>query len=250
MIDFSNQFYGENVTLRARNSAVPTGFSNMNSFNTSTVRWNSVYDAAYTLDISSSSAADVHTTGTGARTVAIYGLDKDFNKLIEVVSLTGQTAVTSTKSFRRVFELIVLTTGTGMQNAGDIYVVKHGTGGSYTGGVPGTLTGATIKALAEDNFGLSGLWTVPRGKVYTMKNLSLNVRGQASTVKVMHGSAEANGLYYPRRKYEATPGMPSERPYNYPVLVFHEKEDIYFMASSGSANGTISVDATFVQQGV
>lgn len=249
MIDFSRNFKGPLVTLRARNSAAPVTFANMNAFNTSTVRWASVFDAAYTLDISSSSADDKMTTGTGAWEAEVYGLDANWNPISEVVELNGQTVVTTTKTFLRVFELVVQSAGTGLQNAGDLYVIKHGTGGSYTGGVPGTLTGAAIKAYAGDNFGLSGIWTAPRGTIYTLASLMVTARAQSGTIKLIHGYPE-NGLVYPRRKIDFAPGMPVQVPIPAPILVVNEKEDVYFQILGAVAGAIASVEATFVQQGV
>lgn len=251
MPDFSRNFKGPLVTLRGRNSSAPVTYANMNAFNTSTVRWGSVFDAAYALDITSSSADDKMTTGTGAWTATVYGLDSGWNLLQETVELNGTTIVTTVNKFRRVFEIIVQTTGTGLQNAGDLYVVKTGTGAPYTvAGVPSGTTGQAIKAIVGDNFGLSGIWTAPRGTIYTLAALSLTARAQSGTIKMIHGYPAGNGLIYPRRKIDYAPGMPVQVPLNAPILVVNEKEDVYFQIISAVAGGIASVEAVFVQQGV
>lgn len=250
MSHFKDQLFGPVVSLRARNSAIPNTFANMNAFNTSTVNWKSVFDKGYTLDISSSSTDDVNETGTGAWTADVYGLDNDFNPIFETIELNGHTVVTTTKEFRRVFEIVVMSAGTGGITVGDLYVIKHGTGGTYTNGVPGTLTGAAIKAFAGDNFGLSGIWTAPRGTVYTLRAISVTARGQSGTLKFMQGYPAGSGLSYPRRKIEFTPGMPVTLEVNAPVIVVNEKEDVYFLVLNATAGGLASVEATFVQQGV
>lgn len=248
MPDFSSNFVGPVVNLRARSPAIPTTESLMNAFASSVVRWASVFDAAYQLDISSSSAADA-AAGTGARTIDVYGLDKDFILLKETVTLNGQTKVTTVGSFRRVFEIVVATAGTGNANAGDIYIVKAGTGGTYTAGVPGTLTSAVIKGLAGDNYGLSGLWTAPRGTTYTLAALALSARAQSGTVKLQHGYPTDNGLVYPRYKIDFAPANPTFAPIPAPVLVIREKEDVYFTALCATAGGLASVEAVFIKQG-
>lgn len=251
MPDFSKNFEGRLVTVRARSGGVPLTFANVNAFNTAAVRWDTAFDAAYALDITSSSAQDKLTTGSGAWTVEIYGLDKDWNPVSEIVEMNGTTIVTTTTIFRRVFELVVQTTGADLQNAGDIYVVKTGTGGPYTvPGIPTGLTGAALKAIAGDNFGLSGIWTAPRGTIYTLTALTLTARAQSGTLKLMHGYPTKNKLVYPRRKIDFTPGMPIQFPIAGPVIVVNEKEDIYFLALSAVAGALISVEANFVQQGV
>ena len=115
----------------------------------------SYLSAATVLKISSSSTDDT-SAGTGARTVELQGLDGDYNQISETVTLNGQTAVNTTKSFLRIFRMVVKTAGTGAQNAGVIYA---GTG-TVTLGVPANKY-ATI--AIGDNQTLMALWTVPAG---------------------------------------------------------------------------------------
>lgn len=248
MPDFSSNFVGPMTRLRGRNPALPTTESNINAFASSTVRWNSIFDAAYQLDISSSSANDT-AAGTGARTIDVYGLDKDFNFIKETITLNGQTKVTTALSYRRVFEIVVVTAGTGFVNAGDLYVVKAGTGGTYTGGVPGTLTSAAIKALAGDNFGLSGIWTAPRGTSYSLMAIGLSARAQSGTIKIWHGYPADNGLAYPSYKIDFAPANPYALISPAPLVVVNEKEDVYFTGLAATAGGFVSCYAQFIQQG-
>ena len=87
--------------------------------------------SATVLKISSGSANDT-AGGTGARTVKIIGLDGDYIKINETVTLNGQTSVNTSKSYLRPYRLIVITAGSGGQNAGIIYA---GTG-NISSGVP------------------------------------------------------------------------------------------------------------------
>jgi hypothetical protein len=251
MPDFSNNFSGPFTRLRGRNLALPTTEANINEFNTLLVRWASLYDAAYQLDISSSSAADVAASGTGARTIDIYGLDKDFNPLKETIALNGQTKVTTVNSFRRVFEIVVATAGSGFLNAGDIYVVKGGTGGTYTAGVPGTLTGATIKALVGDNYGLSGLWTVPRNeKPYGLSSVLVSARAQSGTVRIWHGfPADPASLAYPSIKLDYAPADPVMFVTPDPLIILNPMEDVYLTATGATAGGFLSIILQFSRQG-
>jgi hypothetical protein len=247
MPDFSSNFFGPVAKVRARNPAVPVSEALMNAFSTSTVRWPSVFDAAYQLDVSSSSTADV-AAGTGARTLDIYGLDKDFNPLKETVILTGQTKLTTMNAFRRVFEAVVVTAGSGFLPAGDIYVIKTGTGGTYTNGVPGTLTGAAVKVLVGYNYGLSGLWTAPRGTSYTLAALGITCRAYAGTIFLNHAYRD-NELVYNQLKIDVTPADPLFASIAAPIVTVAEKEDIYFSALAATAGGIFGVDAVFIQQG-
>lgn len=112
--------------------------------------------AATALKISSDDTDD-DDGGTGARTVQIYGCDGDYEEVNEVVTLDGQTAVTTTNTYLRVWRMIVRSAGSQGVNDGKIYA---GTG-TVTGGVP-----ANIYAQISDtrNQTLMAIYTVPVGK--------------------------------------------------------------------------------------
>jgi hypothetical protein len=114
------------------------------------------YPAAASVMKVSSSSTDDASSGTGARTVAIYGLDANYNEIDEIVSLDGQTQVNTVKSYLRVFRAFVVTAGSGGTAAGTIYI---GTG-TATLGVPAT-TYAAIPL--GDNQTMMAMWTVPAG---------------------------------------------------------------------------------------
>ena len=71
------------------------------------------------LNISSSSANDT-AAGTGARTVLVPDLDADWNIVEDIVSLNGQTGVALTNVVLHPFLIMVLTAGTGQNNAGKL----------------------------------------------------------------------------------------------------------------------------------
>lgn len=90
---------------------------------------------ASVLKVSSSDAADVSPSGTGARTVQITGLNANYFEVSETVVLNGQTAVNTVNSYLYVNGLTVTSVGSGGANAGNINV---GTG-TVTAGVPAVL---------------------------------------------------------------------------------------------------------------
>jgi len=77
--------------------------------------------AAETLDIVSTDAADAGA-GTGARTVLLEGCDASFEEITEIVTLAGLTPVVTTQAFIRLNRVFVVTTGTGLENAGIITI--------------------------------------------------------------------------------------------------------------------------------
>lgn len=107
------------------------------------------------LSVSSSSSDDA-AAGTGARTVLIEGLDENHSEISETVALDGQSAVTTTQSFLHINGLSVLTTGSSLSAAGDIY---FGTG-VVTAGVPATV----IDLIKYDyNSRITCSYTIPAG---------------------------------------------------------------------------------------
>jgi hypothetical protein len=135
------------------------------------------------VDISSSSASDT-AAGVGARSVAIFGMGSDYRFRSEIVAMNGQSVVTSTKKYLRIFSVEVASAGATMWNVGDIYIVDTGTGGTYTAGVPGTLTYLWIKCLAIWGVGRSGVFTVPAGCGYSVKRIALSSALQSCKIGI------------------------------------------------------------------
>jgi hypothetical protein len=110
---------------------------------------------AIQLSVSSDNANDT-SNGTGARTVYLEGLDANHNTISEIVTLTGQTAVTTTKSYLHINNCYVRTAGSGNSAAGTIY---FGTG-LVTAGVP-----ATVYDVIQFDYNarVTGSYTVPAG---------------------------------------------------------------------------------------
>ena len=93
---------------------------------------------ASVLKISSSSANDT-SAGTGARTVAIFGVDADYNEVSESVILDGQNSVNTGHSYLYINRFYVTTAGSGGVNAGNI---NAGTG---------VVTAGVGRRLGEDH---------------------------------------------------------------------------------------------------
>ena len=111
--------------------------------------------AALQMSVSSDSANDT-SSGTGARTIYIQGLDANHNTISETVTLNGQTAVTTVKSYLHINEAYVASAGSGDSAAGSIYI---GTG-VVTAGVPATV----YDIIAFDyNRRITGSYTIPAG---------------------------------------------------------------------------------------
>lgn len=85
--------------------------------------------------------------------VNIAGLDANYKEVTEDVTLTGQTAVTTSNSYIRVYRARVKSS----EPSGNIYIGD----GAVTSGVPATIY---AQITSGENQTLMALWTVPAGK--------------------------------------------------------------------------------------
>ncbi len=195
----------------------------------------SYLSAATVLKISSSSTDDT-SAGTGARTVELQGLDGDYNQISETVTLNGQTAVNTTKSFLRIYRMIVKTAGTGAQNAGVIYA---GTG-TVTLGVPANKY-ATI--AIGDNQTLMALWTVPAGHTAYILQTDITVATtQNNKYCAVRLVARPDGeVFQVKDKFVKSEGGHQQQ-YDIP-LKFEEKTDIEVRAIGDSSGADIAISA-------
>lgn len=206
--------FGYNSTISTSMSTVWSG-GGLYSYPTS----------ASAMGVSSEDDADVSV-------VTIDGLDENYNRVSETVTLNGQTPVFTTASFIRVFRGTV----DSVEPAGDIWV---GTG-TVTGGTPAN---KYAHISVGENQTLMAVWTVPAG--YTAYILSCTV----ST-----GTEASNKYLTARLKVRPFGGVPqtkevfslarqSVQSYMHFPTVVSEKSDIEICAITSS--GTDAVSATF-----
>ena len=177
--------------------------------------------SAIQMKVSSSDAA-------ATSEVMINGLDADYMPINEVITITGQTAVTTVKSYLRIQSAYVIAN----EAANHIYI---GTG-TVTAGVP-----ATVYEMIHDghNRTESGRFTVPAGRTFYISHGTIS-----------HGSDAANAYITARLIYRLF-GMPFQSAaivnlnnnfidfwFEYPIAL-PEKSDIETRAfcSKAQANG-------------
>jgi hypothetical protein len=188
--------------------------------------------AALQLSVSSSNAADT-SAGTGARTVYLEGLDANHNVISETVTLNGQTAVTTTKSYLHINNCYVQTAGSGNTAAGTIY---FGTG-TVTAGVPATI----YDVIAFDyNARVTGSYTVPAGyTAYVSQGLFSS--GQASGSNAVTGRLMTRGTNDIRLTAAVVTVNNSAADYTFEYpLVVPEKTTIEAQAVGDAANNACS----------
>lgn len=188
--------------------------------------------AASVLTVSSDSADDT-SAGTGARTVYLGGLDQNHNQISEIITLNGQTGVSTTKQYLHINEAYVTSAGSLKSAAGNIY---FGTG-TVTLGVP-----ANIYDVIKYDFNkrITGSYTVPAGyTAYISQGLFSS--GQAGGSNAVTGKLVTRGTNDIRLTVAVTTINNGAATYafEYPVVV-PEKTTIEAQAFSSSNNNACS----------
>jgi hypothetical protein len=187
------------------------------------------WNTAAQLELTSTDADDTDTTGNGARTVTIEGLDANYNEISETVDMNGQTAdagSTTTASFLRVNRM---------------YVATAGSTGDQTTGTPNDLT--TIRARIDANAGqtLQCIYTVPAGKTLYLFQIWASSADITDSCQIDFLTSENGGPWRTRNRFATQQGSVLA-PYNFP-LVLAEKTDIEMQGTSSS--GDIDVSGSF-----
>lgn len=178
----ASRYSGNYIFVKGRLTAGLTTFADVGACNIA-LDQNGLLSTPAKVSVSSSSANDADG-GTGMITATIIGLGPTAQYQEEEITLTGQTAVDSVGTWYRVFGIVGKTAGSGGTNAGDIYVVKKGTGGTYSGGVPGTFTAvsALVKAPVGAGQGLTCFYTTPDSVgSWQVTDIQISGRTQAGT---------------------------------------------------------------------
>jgi hypothetical protein len=198
--------------------------------------------AAVTLGVSSDSTADT-STGTGARTVEIQGLDAAYAVQTETLTLNGQTKVESANAYLRVFRAKMLTVGTGGVNAGKVYV--YDTADTPVGGVPPTATRIMGTVVAGYGQTQMGLYTIPAGYsgFLLARYVGFSIRAN-QYVDVEFWSRPFGGSWLQKSLDPVSGGQgPPYRPYVVPMEDdLSEKADLRFRAKASAASIDVVVE--------
>ena len=178
--------FGKRPVVSVRNAAVGAALELISPVGADVNQYN-ILDRQTTVSISSSSADDDGApAGTGALTVKIDGIDRTGAAVTETVTMNGQTAVVTTKTYMKVTAVTALTFGVGAANAGDLYVIRAGES-TLTAGVPNATTNMLVKVPVGEGQAQTGIWTIPsnvQNTYYKIKSLEIGVRGGAGIVHV------------------------------------------------------------------
>ena len=120
-----------------------------------------------------SADTDDSSSGTGARTIRIYGLDASWNAQTEDITMNGTTNVGTASTYTRIFRMAVLTAGSSMFNEGLITATAD--------------TDATITAAIEAQISIThmAVWTIPTGYTFYATDAFASIDRQGATQGAM-----------------------------------------------------------------
>jgi len=192
--------------------------------------------AAETVDLVSTSASDA-LFGTGANTVAVEGLDSDFNEVTENEVMNGITTVTTTQEFLRVNKATVVVAGTGQTAAGRI-TLNHTT---TTANVFGDIEAGTAVTM-------NAAYTVPAGYTALIIGIHARVAHAAGSLTAAIFSVKAKDGSYASAAYEEVAKVAGATGTDGIVqlqggIAINEKHDILVTVDEVSADNThVSAD--------
>lgn len=196
--------------------------------------------SAVAMTIVSSSANDT-AAGSGARTVLVEGLGADYVYQTQVVTMNGTTPVTLAANYLRILQVKVVTTGSGLLNAGNLTVA--------------TVSGGNVTGYVLANQGQMGSldYTVPAGRcafvlsasfepafadlVYT--DSSTAISQEAAQMQIYRRLV--NGGYLQEARL-ATRRVPAKRDFGYGFLLMSGEDlDVSLQTTGTSRTFTGSV---------
>lgn len=143
------------------------------------------------LNVSSGDAADT-AAGTGARTVQLHGLDVDYKEKNEIITMDGITPVLTTNNYLRMNRMMVLTAGSGGENAGPIYAY---TGGNSSGVPTDNNLIYSIISVGR-NQTLQCNYTIPADRTGMLYEMGVSSFGNASAAATVRLVARPQGAVW------------------------------------------------------
>jgi len=175
-------------------------------------------------------STDDDTSGTGALTMKITGLDSDYDIATETISLGGTDTVTTTEEFVRIWDCEIITAGTGGQNAGIVEV--------WNASISAADTLLATMTAGENRTNLP-LFTVPDGYNFYLVGFDAT----QAVVKQTHLNIMARPLDEVFRPYYTSEIYTNSYSFIFPMIqIFEEKTDIELRAKTVGASGNMAVN--------
>jgi len=189
----------------------------------------SYLSSAETMHLSSTSGNDT-SGGTGAQQVRVYGLDNDYYEIDEIVNLAGTGNSTTSKSFLRIYRMVVIQAGSGSANAGIITATatSAGTVQAYIGvGINQTLQ-SQYTVPANYYLSLTGF------EITVQKGDQANIRG---VVRPFGQTFQVKRVY---NIYQSANSFAFE-----PPILIPPKSDISLRAIKISGAGNVTASCSY-----
>lgn len=198
--------------------------------------------AADTLDFVSTSANDTASSGTGTRSIIIYGVDGDWNQVIEILELDGTTPVTTTNSFLGVNRVSIYLAGSSESNVGDITATDSTTNTVTLAKIPAG-EGTTQQAI----FYVANNHTALADWLWINVNKLSGGGAPVVTIKGWVYSEVSNAVYEVLRykidsNVENTIDLNPSQPF-----IIGEKSILYFTATTNTNNTVVNVRFSLIE---
>ena len=197
--------------------------------------------AATKMHIFSSTAADT-SAGSGARTIHLFGLDTNFNKLEEIVDMAGTSTAVSTNSFRRMNRAHLHDAGVyaDLDNGGNAGTITINTSG---GDAVGAITMSDGVGAGQTNL---ARYTAPAGLSMYVNSAFISVDSNQAADVAMWLREDADTVsapFSPRRLQIQMDGLVGVEFWNpdTPLGPFPPKSDIWWSVKAG-AQTAVTVD--------
>ena len=194
------------------------------------------------LEAISSSTDDVATTGTGARTILVQGLDANFEEVEATINMNGTSASTATtQTFLRVHRAYVVTSGaygktTTGPHVGNITIRTSGAGATHI-----YLNAAT----APVGQSLVARYTIPSGKTGYLVHANFTAAGNKQSNFYLWKRENADIVtapFSPKRIIETFSGVISFLPRQWHIPIrLPEKTDIWASVIGDGTGSSASV---------
>lgn len=184
--------------------------------------------ASTNLEIVSTNLND-SATGTGARTILVSGLDANYVAVTQAITLNGTTAVALVTPLFRVNSMLILSSGTGKTNAGQINLRD--------------VTGGTIRSIIGAGLGITqqAPYTVPAGFTLQIVSIYSAITGTGTTRSAdLSTFFQSNNGFY---RLPITLNTSDGKPYRHdsiPGIIVPEKND-FSMRCTAVTNDNSSV---------
>jgi len=195
--------------------------------------------------VASTSGSDA-AADNGAKQVTIQGLDENYSEQEETFVLNGQTPVTGSKTFSRVFRAFITHAGSNEVNDGDINIGY----GTWSSGVPSNYI---AQIPANEGQTQMAVYTVPKNKrAYLLKwssSILTGASGKAANVQLIY--RENNGTNQTVRKVKDQVGLGTnsmntfQRKYEFPDFI-PPKTDVFLRVEQVTATSDITGEFSLV----